>query len=222
MPALVPKSIFFFHTHWDHIQGLPFFAPLFQRNTVHLHSCHKDLERRLRLQQHEDFFPTSLDIFLSDLVFHYHEANEVVELHDDVRVITKRLNHPGDSYGYRLEQNGHVVVYATDNEHRPGHEVADSAMVEFFRDADMVIFDSQYTLEESMLKEDWGHSSAIVGVDLAARAGVKKLALFHHEPSYPDSFIRNLLLKAQTYRDANYNGSPLELMVAAEELSVVV
>ncbi len=208
--------LLFSHTHWDHIQGLPFFAPLFQKNTLHIYGCHPNIEERLRYQQNTDYFPISLDSFVADLKFHQCEPGAPIELPNGGRFIAHKLNHPGDCYGYRIEHDGKSVVFATDSEHKPTETDNNQDVVEFFRDADLLIFDSQYTLEESIIKEDWGHSSAIVGVDLAARANVKQLALFHHEPSYPDSFIHNLLMKAKTYRHSNYNGIPLKLFIATE------
>ncbi len=208
--------LLFSHTHWDHIQGLPFFGPLFQRNLLNIYGCHPNLEQRLRYQQSFDYFPVSLDAFVADLKFHQCVPDTPVDLPGGGRFIPHKLDHPGDCFGYRIEKGGKSVVFATDSEHKPKNRDNHHDVIEFFQDADLVIFDSQYTLEESIIKEDWGHSSAIVGVDLCARANVKKLALFHHEPSYPDAFIHNLLLKAQTYRQVNYNGIPLELFIATE------
>ncbi len=208
--------LLFSHTHWDHIQGLPFFAPLFQRNILNIYGCHDDIEKRLRYQQSYDYFPIPLESFLAELKFNQCVPDKAVDLPGGGRFIPHKLNHPGDCYGYRIEHEGKVMVFATDSEHSPKDRNDDHDVVEFFRDADLVIFDSQYTLEESIIKEDWGHSSAIVGVDLAARANVKQLALFHHDPSYPDSFVHNLLMKANTYRHSNYNGIPLKLFIATE------
>ena len=107
-----------------------------------------------------------------------------------LRVRAKRQAHAGDSYGYRFERDGKAVVYSTDSEHKLDDTDETEAFVEFFRDADLVIFDAMYSLADAIsVKEDWGHSSNIVGVELCQLARAKHLCLFHHEPAYDDPAI---------------------------------
>jgi len=210
------------HTHWDHMQGFPFFGPVWQRNTIHIHGGHDNLKRRFVDQQSSEFFPMPLENLPANLHFHQIETGKKYDLPGGGGFTAKRLNHPGNTYGYRIDQNGGSMVFATDCEYRRDDADGITEMVEFCRDADLLVFDSQYTLEESLVKEDWGHSTAIVGVDIAVRAGVKRLALFHHEPNYPDEFIRDLLLKARQYTEATYPDTRLDLFVAIEGMDMTL
>jgi len=208
------------HTHWDHIMGFPYFAPLFQRNTIHIYGVHPNLEERFRGQQKPEYFPVPLDIYPAKLVFHQIEADKWYNLPDEGRFRAHKLSHPGDCYGYRLEHNNAAMVFATDSEYKQKDTSYIDNAIDFFQDADLLIFDSQYTLEESLMKEDWGHSTAVVGVDIAVRANVKTLALFHHEPNYSDAFIRDLNQKACRYHDINYPDNNLEIIVSMEGLTM--
>src|SRR5262249_59382178 len=105
----------------------------------------------------------------------------------------KRQHHTGDWYGYRFEHGGRSFVYSTDAEHKLDDPAATQTFVQFFRDADLVIFDAQYSLAEAFsLKEDWGHSSNVVGVELCQMARVRHLCLFHHDPPLADHGLRTL------------------------------
>ncbi len=208
------------HTHWDHVQGFPFFGPLFQRNTIHIHGVHDDLEGRFKCQQSSEYFPLPMEHFPATLQFHQIEPEQDYELPHGGRFRAKKLNHPGHSYGYRVSQNGKAMVFASDCEYRRGDDEGIASMVDFCRDVELLVFDSQYTLEESLVKEDWGHSTAVVGVDIAVQAGVKRLALFHHEPNYPDEFIRDLLLKARGYAEVNHPDSKLDIFAAIEGIDL--
>lgn len=208
------------HTHWDHIQGFPFFGPLFQRNVIRVHGGHEGLEQRFAGQQHSSYFPVPLNIFPAKISFDKVKEDRDYELPGGGRYRMKRVSHPGECYAYRIEHEGTAVVFATDAEIRRSDDSDVQSMAEFVKDADLFIFDSQYTLEESMIKEDWGHSTAVVGVDVAVQAGVKKLALFHHEPNYPDNFIRELLLKARRYQEINHPDASLEIFPAIEGMDL--
>ncbi|MCB2199602.1 MBL fold metallo-hydrolase [bacterium] len=208
------------HTHWDHIQGFPFFGPLFQRNKITIHGGHENLEGRYRGQQMPDYFPIGLDVFPADIRFNKVEPGQRYPLPGGGSFIPKELQHPGKSFGYRVEHGGKSMVFASDSEYKRDDDEAIREMIEFVRETDLFVFDSQYTLEESLVKEDWGHSTAVIGVDIAVRANVKRLALFHHEPNYPDSFIRELLLKARRYLQLNYPDAELDIFVAIEGIDL--
>ncbi len=205
------------HTHWDHIMGFPYFAPLFQRNDLTIHGGHENLEERFRGQQSPRYFPIDLDVFPTKISFNQLEEGKKYDIPGGT-FSTMRLNHPGGSYGYRIEKEGRVVVLATDSEYKRDQPEMIEKAIEFFKDADIVVFDSMYTLEESLAHEDWGHSSAIIGVDIAVKAKVKSLVLFHHEPNYKDDFLLTLLQKARRYKNLNYENVDLELILAREGL----
>jgi phosphoribosyl 1,2-cyclic phosphodiesterase len=210
------------HTHWDHIQGFPFFTPLFQRNKIVIHGVHENLEQRFRGQQHPHYFPIDLDAFPATVNFDQIETEKEYPLPEDGSFCAKKLNHPGDTFGYRVQHGGKKMIFATDCEYRRDDEEGIASMVEFCRNADLLVFDSQYTLEESLVKEDWGHSTAIVGVDIAVEANSKRLALFHHEPNYPDDFIRELLLKARNYAEVTHPDAKLDIFAATEGIDLTL
>ncbi|MFC2170811.1 MBL fold metallo-hydrolase [Calditrichota bacterium] len=204
------------HTHWDHIMGFPYFAPLFKQNIINIHGVHPNLEARYRGQQQPQYYPVSLDIFPATVKFHQIEEGVIYNLEGGGTFKAMRLHHPGDCYGYRVARDGVSIVMATDSEYKNNDNRLLERAVEFFHDADLLVFDSQYTLEEALVKEDWGHSTAIMGVKLAVEAGVKRLALFHHEPNYSDDFITDILNKAKAYKNDNYPEADLEIFAAVE------
>ncbi|MCF7805885.1 MAG: MBL fold metallo-hydrolase [Candidatus Marinimicrobia bacterium] len=216
-------AIHFFisHTHWDHMMGFPFFTPAYlPQHKIIFHSPIPDLEERIRAQQDFRFFPVSLDDMASTKEFHtlQPEGKHTIE---GVTIRTKELNHPGNSYGYRVESDGKSFVYTTDSEFKDLSQMNTKQYTDFFQDADVLTFDSQYTLLEAVHhKKDWGHSSAIIGIDLAAEAGVKTMVLFHHEPENDDSTIQSLRDEAQQYKSINYPDSPLSLIIGHEGLEI--
>ncbi len=182
--------IFLSHLHYDHIQGIPFFSPAyFPSNQVIFHGGHDDIEKFLRMQMQEPFFPIGFDTFAADISFEQHAPGDVVEVCDS-RITLFKQNHPGDSYGYRIEANKRVLVYSTDCEHKNDAHSRSYPYLDFIRNADLLIFDAPYTHSQSIgNREHWGHSSNVMGVELAARADVRKLAIFHHDPNATDDQV---------------------------------
>ena len=196
--------LFLSHLHWDHIQGWPFFKPAYvEGNRFDLYARHECAWERLRDQMSAPFFPPEAWGDMSaDTRFH-HLPDEPMTLPGGARISTLELEHPSLSYGFRLEANGKTFVYASDGAY-PAPDEGDSTdpaqkFVDFFQDADLVVFDAQFSLAESLEKRAWGHSSAIVGVELAARAGAKRLAMFHHDPAATDARLEHLLRVSREY-----------------------
>jgi phosphoribosyl 1,2-cyclic phosphodiesterase/DNA-binding response OmpR family regulator len=213
------------HTHWDHIQGLPFFAPLFVAgNEWHIYGPRglgQSLRDVLAGQMEYAYFPVALNAFAAKV--HYHEVVEGGFAIGETRITTQYLNHPALTVGYRLEADGASVVYASDHEpHSPGAgeghteqaEGGDVAHIDFLRDADLVIHDAQYTAEEYPSKVGWGHSTIEYAVDMALAANVRELALYHHDPMRGDDAVDQLLARARERVSAA--GSKLRVVGASE------
>ena len=193
--------VFVSHLHWDHIMGLPFFGPAYiPGNRVVFYGGHEGLEAALRRQMDPPSFPVPFDVFRASIEF-VHLAPDVTHDVAGMRVRLKRQHHAGDSYGYRFEKNNRTVIYSTDSEHKLAGTVERDAFADFFRNADVVIFDAMYSLAEATsVKADWGHSSNIVGVELCQAANAKELCLFHHDPSHDDDFMDTLAAEANVAR----------------------
>ncbi len=185
------------HMHWDHIMGFPFFAPAYvEGNHIRIFGCHAEIEHALRRQQAVPSFPVPFDRLAARIEFIRLEPGRRYDI-DGIAVTGMLQAHSGESYAYRLEHGGKALIYATDSEHKLEDPRESEAFAAFFRNADMVIFDAMYSLAEAVsIKEDWGHSSNVVGVELCQLAGAKHLVLFHHEPAYDDSAI------TRVWRDA--------------------
>ena len=213
--------IFQSHTHWDHIMGFPFFTPaFFSQHTIIFHSPFPDFRERLEVQQDSRFFPVDLDDMASTKKFNTLDINGTHTI-EGITVKTIELNHPGTSCGYRVESNGKSFVYTTDSEFKDLSPENTQKYTDFFAGADVLTFDSQYTLLEAVHhKKDWGHSSAIIGIDLCAEVGVKTMLLYHHEPENDDATIKSLLDEAQQYKSIHYPKSPLKLQIAYEGLEI--
>ena len=129
--------------------------------------------------------------------------------------------HSGDSYGYRFSSAGKTLIYSTDSEHKLADLAETQAFVDFFRDADLVIFDAMYSLADTIsVKADWGHSSNIVGVELCQMAGVRQLCLFHHEPIHSDEAIARVLAETRRFEEITRGGKPLLVTAAYDGMEI--
>ena len=210
------------HLHWDHIMGFPFFPPAFDPNaTIRIHSGHPDAEVALRRQQEEISFPVPFEWLRADFQFVQLTPGETHEV-DGVKVETILQKHSHDSYGYRFtDADGKVAIYSTDSEHKLENMGVEAAFIDFFRNADLVICDTMYSLADSVsMKEDWGHSSNLVAVDLCHSAEAKCLALFHHEPTYEDEDIQRMHQESIRYEELTRNGPALEVICSYDGLEV--
>jgi len=192
-PPPATYHIFISHLHWDHIQGFPFFAPAYQAgNRIVFHGFHEATESVIREQMRTPLFPVPFESMQAEIEFDIRADGEIFEL-GDLRIDTIQQEHPGGSWGYRFAEGGKSIIYSTDSEHGPNSNEKDYPFVEFFKNADILIFDAQYSFEEAANeKRFWGHSDHTTAIDLAARAQVNQLVLFHHEPSYGDAKIEGI------------------------------
>jgi phosphoribosyl 1,2-cyclic phosphodiesterase len=212
--------LFFSHTHWDHIQGFPFFQPAYkQGNRIVVYSPLPDMKERLAGQQNPSYFPVSLNAMEADIEFVLFPEGEQVMV-DDVRIKNIALNHPGGCFAYRVERHGVAFVYATDTEFTNLTDSEKRKYIGFFSGAKALVFDSQYTLVEAAQKEDWGHSPSLKGVDLAREAGVETLVLFHHEPSYDDQALQDILKRTRKYATLQGIARTLNVIMAYEGLEL--
>ena len=219
------KSYNFFlsHMHWDHIMGFPFFLPAFDPEAeIRIFGGHRELEQALRRQQEKISFPVPFDWLKAKFSFTTLEPGRSYEI-GGYRVGLFRQAHDNDSYGYRLDCDGRSVVYSTDGEHKSEDRAREDAFIEFIRDADLVIFDTMYSLAEAVsMKEDWGHSSNVTAVDLCHRAGVKRLVMFHHEPVHDDATILQIHRETVRYEELMRRGAPLEVLCAYDGLELAI
>jgi len=192
--------IFLSHFHWDHIQGIPFFAPLYQNsgNSFFFHSSSRTrgLQRALEEQMSDPFFPVNMNEMAARRQFYNMEEGRLV--FDDCVIQSTWLNHPQGCLGFRIETRDGVLVYATDNE--PGDERFDKNVRKLADGADVLIYDAQYLPEEyAASKRGWGHSHWREAVDLVMETGAKELILFHHDPDHDDDCIDSVVAKAREY-----------------------
>jgi phosphoribosyl 1,2-cyclic phosphodiesterase len=190
-------TILLSHVHWDHIQGLPFFAPIYvpghQVDVVSGPNGVMPLDEVMRRQMTAPFFPVEWAQLHGGVRARDARADAPIEI-GDARVTMARLNHPDPVWGYRVELGGRSVVYATDTEH---YACVDPALRTLARGADVLIYDAQYTPEEYPAKVGWGHSTWTAAVELARAAGVGRLVLYHHDPRRSDAAVAELEARAR-------------------------
>lgn len=196
--------MFFTHYHWDHIQGVPFFTPAFVRgNCFHIYgavpNCQVSMKQHFMDRVLHPNSPVPLDgMQEADLKFHELVSGDVLKL-DDILIETGPLNHPNGAMGYRITWQGHSVFYCTDTEHFPDR--MDENVLQLARDADVFIYDSMYTDEEyhnpKSPKIGWGHSTWQEGVKICKAAGVKRYAVFHHEPTHSDDYLDQMAVEVK-------------------------
>ncbi len=211
------------HMHWDHIMGFPFFTPAYIPNShLIIYGCHAELERAFRRQQSPISFPVQLAKMGSTIEFRQLEVGTWQPILD-FNVLPKLQQHAGDSYGYRIEQGGKTMIYSTDSEHDVEDEVQRAGFVEFFDSADLVVFDTMYSLADSItMKANWGHSNNVIAVELCQAAKVKCLCLFHHEPGDDDWAVSRLLADTKRLEAITRGEHQMEIICAHDHLRLAL
>jgi phosphoribosyl 1,2-cyclic phosphodiesterase len=215
-------NFFMSHLHWDHIMGFPFFAPAFDGAAeIVIHSGHGDAEEALRRQQEEISFPVPFDWLRANIRFVTVRPGERLDV-EGVGVEVMAQHHSHDSFGYRFEDpGGKVAVFSTDSEHKIDSMEGEDDVAHFFRGADLVICDTMYSLADSVsMKEDWGHSSNVVAVELCQVAEAKRLALFHHEPTYSDEDLQRVHAETIRFEELTRREKKLDVLCAYDGLEV--
>ena len=191
----VEAYMFFTHYHWDHIQGFPLFTPAFlPGNCFHIYGAIPPDGESMKKHFIERILhpnsPVPLKGLQADLRFHELKAGDSMML-DDIKIETGQLNHPNTAMGYRITWNGRSAVYCSDTEHLP--DGIDENVLNLAQDADILIYDAMYTDDEyynpKSPKVGWGHSTWQEAIKMAEAAGVKRVVIFHHDPTHSDDFM---------------------------------
>lgn len=191
--------LLFSHTHWDHIQGLPFFSPARLRDNRLVILGERRVDRRLEKvlagQMVDSYLPFTLHDLHADLLIKEVHDGEKIVVGNTTTILPRRLPHPGGVFGYRISCQGKAVVYASDVNHPP--DGLSLSLIELAQNADLLIHDAQFTPAEKKERPGWGHSSWLEAVEAAQRANVGQLALFHHDPMHTDDELEEIERQAQ-------------------------
>jgi len=222
MEGKIPETEFillvFTHFHWDHIQGFPFFDPVYCKDRkiaffTPLHTM-KDAELKqiFERQMQKEYFPVQLENIGADLKFFTaEEYRSYLGFEKTVDFNYRMHNHPGGAFSYRMEASGRCVVICTDVEHG---KTIDPEVVEFCRDADLLIHDAQYTDEELESHRGWGHSSFSQAIECAKQANVNQLIFTHHDPDHDDDFLAEMEIKCrQEFKNSSMAREGMEVLV---------
>jgi phosphoribosyl 1,2-cyclic phosphodiesterase len=219
IPAPQRYHVFFSHFHWDHVFGFPFFGPAYNpKVTMDFYSPQSGMEAYLSGIMKEPYFPVRMENMMSKKNFHLLESPFSV---GPVSVFFKKMKHPGGSYAYMLKHNGKRFIYATDVELSSDIFLMNEENSFFFKDADLIVLDAQYTLGEAIEKFDWGHSAFSHSVEFAINWGIKHLVLFHHDPTYDDQKLFGILQSAQWYLQ-RISAGEMKITLAVEGLEITL
>jgi phosphoribosyl 1,2-cyclic phosphodiesterase len=225
-PGATDADLFLTHFHWDHIQGLPFFAPLFdEAYTIRVHAPRQGgvhVKPLFAAQMEPYFFPVPYSALAATIEFE--EVEEAPWELNGVRVEQMRVRHAGNTFGYRVGYGDRSIAYVPDNEliggDYPLGEDWYGRLVAFLRDVDVLFHDAMFTEAEYPGRTGWGHSTFHQAIRLAQDAGVRRLCFFHHAPERSDAELRSILDELRN--DLARQGSPLVIDVAAEGHEILV
>ena len=207
--------LFMSHFHWDHIQGLPFFDAVYNPNiTIEVYSPYENMKEYLARQMVAPFYPVDFSAIEKHFIFHHIKPGKSLKI-GSAEITCIKMSHPGDSYSYAVKEDGKKIVYATDIELGSKDFVKTGERAEIFEGADIILIDSQYTVEEALRKENWGHSAFCYAIDFAASWKIKRMYMFHHEPTYDDRKL-NTILESAIWYSSYISGNTLSVDIALE------
>ena len=220
-PKSLSLDIIMSHVHWDHIQGFPFFAPAYIPGAkIRVWGCHSVIEHAIRRQHTAPSFPVEYHELGADISYHPMQPGQHYEI-SGFDIVAREQAHPGLSYGYRISRDNRTFVYATDIEHRVDDTNEIDDCVSFFLDANAVVFDAMFAWGEAQtVRQEWGHSSNVMGVDLCLMAKAKHLILFHHDPRSSDAALHHSFIETCKYLDLSDSQSELQITSAYDGLII--
>jgi ribonuclease BN (tRNA processing enzyme) len=208
------------HLHWDHVQGIPFFSPvLCEGARLDVYGPRQEgcsLAEAVKAFVQPPYFPVGIEELAGEFQF-FEVENDVFQI-GDATITVAPVPHRGPTVGYRIASQGVVIVYISDHQQPgAGSSEVSAEVLALCADADLLIHDAQFDAEEFALRSDWGHCTVEYAVEVARQAGVKRLALFHHDPSHSDDRVDELLMFAQQLESA---AGLQEILAAAEGLTL--
>lgn len=194
--------LFFTHFHWDHLMGLPFFTPFFiPGNQVHVYAVQPELPEVFKTVFKKPYFPLNIDQLAAKIHYHKLEPRKPLVL-GDLTITPYQLDHPDPCWGYKIQGGGRTYSHCVDTECTRVSQGDLGADLPLYQNSDLMVFDSQYTLMETIEKINWGHAAASLGLDLAMREGIKRVVFMHFDPAASDEKIAQAELQARRYYDS--------------------
>ena len=191
--------LFFTHFHWDHVMGLPFFTPLFvPGNKIHVYSVQPDLPNVFKTVFRKPYFPVELENLSGKIEYHQLKPREPFVL-GDITLTPYQLDHPDPCWGYKIQTGGKTVSYCVDTEGTRASREKLGPDLPLYQDVDVMIFDAQYTLTETLEKINWGHAAASIGLDIALRERIPRVVFMHHDPASSDEKVAMAEAEARRY-----------------------
>lgn len=199
--------LFFTHFHWDHLIGLPFFTPIFiPGNQIHLYAVQPDLPQVFEALFKKPYFPVPLKELGATLHYHRLEPRKPLKI-GDVSLTPYQLDHPDPCWGFRVESGNKAYAHCVDTECTRVSREQLGPDLPLYQNVDLMVFDAQYTLMETIEKVNWGHAAASLGIDIAMREGVKHVLFMHHDPASSNEKIAAAEAQARRYYENQLKAS---------------